>query len=179
MKKRVKNGSAPRYPQSDRLTVVAWTFTRTSPSFGAGPLDLLDAQDLGRPVAIEHNCSHVVPFRFLRLLRVPDRPALLPHAAGPVELGRLAAGRAGPGPAPGRDHPAVLREEAPPEVGAVEMHAPDGLVHRSELGERERRSEECRRDPSQLEVDADAVGRVADDPRVIESQLERAVQRRP
>ena len=31
--------------------------------FRLGPFHLLDPQDLGRPVAIEHDCSHLVPFR--------------------------------------------------------------------------------------------------------------------
>ena len=33
---RAKNGSAARKPQSDRVTVVEWTLTRTSCSFGTG-----------------------------------------------------------------------------------------------------------------------------------------------
>jgi hypothetical protein len=36
VKKRVKNGSASRQPQSDRLTVVAWILTSTSSSLGTG-----------------------------------------------------------------------------------------------------------------------------------------------
>ena len=46
------------------------------------------------------------------------------------------------------EHPAVFRKEAPPEVCGVEVHAPDGLVHRSELREREPRPDERRRDAS-------------------------------
>ena len=41
---------------------------------------------------------------------------------------------AGPSPAPGRDRPAILRNDALPEVRAFEVHAPDGLVHRPQRG---------------------------------------------
>ena len=57
------------------------------------------------------------------------------------------------------------------------MHAPDGLVHRPQLGQGERRSDECRCDAPEVEVDADTLDRIADDLCVIERQLDLAVQR--
>ena len=86
---------------------------------------------------------------------------MLPHPPCSLELRRLAAGRAGPSSAPGRDDPAVLRDDAPPEVRAVEVHAPDGLVRRPQLGQGERRSDECRCDAHEVEVDADGLSREA------------------
>ena len=77
------------------------------------------------------------------------------------------------GPAPGRNDPAALRE-ASPEVRAVEVHAPDRLVHAPQLAQRERGADECGRDSAQLEVDPNSLDCVAQDPLVVERQLELA-----
>ena len=89
---------------------------------------------------------------------------------------RLAAARSGMGPAPGRNDPAAFREKASSEVRAVEVHAPDRLVHAPQLAQRERGADECGRDSAQLEVDADSLDRVAQDPLVIERQLDLALE---
>ncbi len=86
---------------------------------------------------------------------------MLRHPPCSIELRRLAAGRAGPNSAPGRDRPTVLRDDAPLEVRAFEVHAPDGLVHRPQLGQGERRSYECRCDAREVEIDADGLSRYA------------------
>src|SRR5262249_30943848 len=112
----------------------------------------------------------------LLLLREADRPALLPHAARAVELRGLAAARAGACPAAGRDHPAVLGDDAAPEVRAVEMNPPDGLVYGAELREREGIPDERRRDPGALELRAYAGDGVAHDRAVVEREFERPVE---
>src|SRR6187397_1930753 len=61
----------------------------------------------------------------------PDRPALLPHAARSVQLGGLPAARARPGAFTGRDHPALLGDDAAPEVRSVQMNSPYRLVDRA------------------------------------------------
>ncbi len=82
---------------------------------------------------------------------------MVPHPPCSKQLRRLAAGRAGPSSAPGWDRPTILRDDAPLEVRDVEVHAPDGLVHRPQLGHFERRSDECRCDAREVEVDADGL----------------------
>ena len=101
---------------------------------------------------------------------------MLPHAPGAIELRRLAAARSGPRAPARRNDPAALGEHGPAEVRAVELHAPDGFVHGSQLGQRERRSHEGRGDASELEVGADPLHGVAHDLRVVERQLDLAGQ---
>ena len=55
---RQMNGRAARMWQSVRVTVVAWTRTRTSSSLGTGAIDLLDTQHLGRPVRVVDDRLH-------------------------------------------------------------------------------------------------------------------------
>ena len=57
-KKRQMNGRAARIAQSVRVTVVAWTLTRTSSSAGTRPLDVLEPEHAGRPVAVVDDRSH-------------------------------------------------------------------------------------------------------------------------
>ena len=101
-----------------------------------------------------------------------DGCAVPPCPPGPVELGRPAAAQPGSGPAAGRDHPTVLTHEAAAEVRGVELHAPDRFVHRSKLGHREGRADERCRDARDLELDPDALDRVADDPQMVERELD-------
>ena len=83
VKTRVNRYSALRTPiASPRVTVEAWTLTSTSSSFGDGPLDVVDAQHLRRPVPIVDDCSHFGHFlssvRWMRWMGVPcfqARPA--------------------------------------------------------------------------------------------------------
>src|SRR6266571_5281691 len=100
-----------------------------------------------------------------------DRAAVAPRPPRPIELRGPAAGGPGASSAPGRDHPAALRDDGPPEVRGVELHAPDRLVHRPQLGQGERRSDERRCDARDLELDADTLNRIAHDPKMIERQL--------
>jgi len=105
------------------------------------------------------------------LLRTSKRSAVLPRPPCSKQLSGLAPGRSGPSSAPGRDHPTVLRDEAPPEVRAIEVDAPDGFVHSPQLGQGDRRSDVRRCDVRDLELDADTRHRIAHDPRMIERQL--------
>src|SRR5918996_3780406 len=116
--------------------------------------------------------------RLLPLFALPamDRAAVAPRPPRPIELRGPATTPAGPSSAPGRDHPTVLRYDAPPEVRGVELNAPDRLVYGSQLGHGERRSHERRCDARDLELDADAVDRVAHDPAVIERQVDLFVE---
>ena len=76
----------------------------------------------------------------------------------------------------GRDHPALLRDDAATEVRGIELHAPDRLVDRPQLRERERLPDERRRDTAQLQLDSNALDRIADDPEMIERELDLPVQ---
>ena len=101
-----------------------------------------------------------------------DGRAVLPGPAGAVELRRPAAACSRSRRAAGRDHPPVDADEAAAEVRGVELHAPDRLVHRPELGDRERRAHEGRRDARDVELDPHALDRVADDAQVVERELD-------
>src|SRR5687768_7662299 len=90
-------------------------------------------------------------------LQSMDRAAVAPRPPCPIELRGPAAGRPGPRSAPGRDHPTALRDDASPEVRGVELHAPDGLVDRPQLGQGERRSDERSCDARDVELDADTL----------------------
>ena len=140
-----------------------------------GPLDVFESQDVRRSVPVVDNGSHAFTSS-LGSLRAVDRSAVAPRPPCPIELRGPAAGRAGPSSAPGRDHPTVLRDDAAPEVRGVELHAPDRLVHRAQLGQGERRSDERRRDARDLELDADALDRIAHDPQMIERQVDLPVE---
>ena len=171
VKKRLMNGFALRSPQSVRVDRRRVDPDEDLVVLRDGPLDVCEAQDVRRPVPVVDDCSHRAHFR----LEV-DRAAAAPRAAGAVELRGPAAGRAGPRAAPGRDHPAVLGDDAPPEVRGVELHAPDRLVHGPQLGEGERRPDERRRDARDLELDADALDRVAHDLQMVEREVDLAVE---
>ena len=93
-----------------------------------------------------------------------------------VELRRLAARSTRARAAAGRNDPALLGEHAPPEVRGVELDAPDLLVDGAELGQREGRADERRRDAGQAQVGANPLERVSQDPRVVECELDRPVQ---
>ncbi len=113
--------------------------------------------------------SHVLP---LLALESMDRTAVAPRPSRAIELGGPAARRARLSSAAGRDHPAVLLDDAAPEVRGVELHPPDGLVHRPELGQGERRSHESGRDARDLELDANALDGVAHDLQMVERQVD-------
>src|SRR4029450_11871167 len=81
-----------------------------------------------------------------------------------------------PGPAACGDDPPAVRQEASAEVRAVEVDPPDALVDGAQLAEREGRPDERGRDAAELEVDADALDGVSDDPRVVERELDVAVE---
>ena len=171
---REKNGVAWRQPQSDRGDRRRAHPDENLVRLRQRRLDLLDPQHLRPSVPVVDDRPHRLPRPCSGGWGCRIGPC--PHPPRPVELGRLAAARAGPGAAPGRDHPARLGQQAPAEVRAVELHAPDGLVHRPQLGEGERRPDEGRGEAPEREVDADALDRVAHDPLVVERQLELAVQ---
>src|SRR5439155_15470253 len=101
-----------------------------------------------------------------------DWSAVAPGPPRAKELCRPAARRARSSSAPGRDDPAVLRDDTAPEVRGVELNAPDRLVHGPQLGQRERRPDECRRDARDLELDPHPFDRVVHDPGVIERQVD-------
>ena len=100
---------------------------------------------------------------------------MLPDAPGAEELGRFTAARSRACAPAGGNHPAALREDAPPEVGSVEAHTPDGLVDRPQLGQGECRSDKCSRDAAKLQVDADALHRITHYTGVIERELDAAL----
>ena len=56
--KRQRNGLCPRMWQSVWLTVVAWTLDEKLVVLRNRPLDLLESQDLRRPVPVVDNCPH-------------------------------------------------------------------------------------------------------------------------
>src|SRR5262245_10251723 len=173
VKAREKNGLAPRKPQSVRVTVDAWTRTRTSSELGTGGSSSSMCRTSGGPYLSW--TTALTPSLPLALLSV-DRRAVVPGRAGPVELRGPASGRAWLRLLPGRDHPALLRDHAPAEVRRVEAHAPDGLEHQSQLTEREGRLDERRRDARQLEVEPDPLDGVAHDLAVVERQLHLPVE---
>ena len=142
---------------------------------GDGPLDLLESQNLRWPVPVVDNGSHAFTSS-LRALKTMDRATVAPCPPGSIELRGPAAGRAGPRSASGRDHPTVLRDDAAPEVRGVELHPPEGLVHRPQLGQGERRPDERRRDTRHLELDTDTLDRISHDLQVVERQVDLAVQ---
>ena len=145
---------------------------------GDGPLDVFEPQHVRRAVAVVDDGPHALPSS-RRFAADAGSGRRAPHPPGAEELRGLAAGRAGLRAAPGRDHPAVVREEAAAEVRAVELHAPDGLVDGAQLGEGERRADERGRDAPELELDADALDRVAHDRAVVERELDLAARGRP
>jgi len=57
------------------------------------------------------------------------------------------------------------------------LHAPNCLVNRPELCDRERRADERRRDACELEVEAYALDRIPHDPSVVEGQIDLSVER--
>ena len=172
MKTREKNGSAARKPQSVLRDRRGVHLDQHLVLLRDRPRDVLDPQDLGRPVPVMDDSSHA---HFLSSARRWIGPPCF-HARRPVELRGPAAGRPGLRPAPGRDHPAVLGDDAAPEVRGVELHAPDRLVHRAQLGHRERRPDERSRDARDLELDAHALDRISHDAQVVERQLELLVE---
>src|SRR5256885_7946557 len=105
-----------------------------------------------------------------------DRSALHPHPPGSKQLGRLAARRSGPGTATGRNHPTALGDDAPPKVRAVQVHAPDGLIDGTKLGDREGRPDERRGDARELQVGTHPPDGIADDPSVVESEPDAAIE---
>jgi hypothetical protein len=56
------------------------------------------------------------------------------------------------------------------------VHAPDGFVHGPQLGQSEGRSDECRCDALELELDADTLDRIAHDLKMIERQVDLSVE---
>lgn len=90
-----------------------------------------------------------------------------------------AAAGAGPGAAPCGDNPAflsVLGDDAAAEVGGVELHAPDGLVDRPQLGEGERSADEGGGDAGDLELNAQALHGVVHNAQVVEREFDRSVE---
>src|SRR6266508_4950679 len=162
VKTRVNRYSTLRTPiASPRVMVETWTLTSTSSSFGTGRSTSATRSTSGGP----YRSWTTALMGSLPLIdsAAVDGCAVVPCPSGAVELGGPSAARPRSGRAAGRDHPAVLADEAAAEVRGVELHAPDRLVHRSELGQGEGRADEGRRDARHLELDPDALDRVADD----------------
>src|SRR6266511_1628742 len=161
--------SARRTPMaSPRVTVDTWTLTSTSSSFGTGRSTSATRSTSGGP----YRSWTTALLRSLPLrLDAMDGCAVLPSPPGAVKLSGPSAARPGSRRAAGRDHPTVLAQEAAAEVRGVELHAPDRLVHRSQLGHREGRADKARGDARDLELDADALDCVADDSQVVEREL--------
>ena len=78
------------------------------------------------------------------------------------------------GPTPGRDHSTVVGDDAAPEVRGVEVDVPGALVHGPQLRQRERRSDERPGDARDLELDADALEGIAQDPEMVEGDIQPA-----
>src|SRR6186997_2121413 len=175
VKKREKNGSAARKPQSVRLTVVARTLTRTSSSFGFGRSISSTRRTSGGPYR-SNTTAFIDSLPLVAAWRAVDRAALAPGPSRAVKLGWSPARGTRPRPAPGRNHPAVLGEDAAPEVRRVELDAPDRLVDCSQLGHREGRSHEGRRHARCLELHTHPLDRVSHDSLMVERQLELSVE---
>ena len=168
---------ASRVAQSDRLTVVAWTLTRTSSVFGDGPLDLFESQDLRRPVPVVDNCFHesafLLSFGCERRIGPPCfhiRPARNSSAGlPPVDPGRARrpVGMTQPLSATTlrrKFAPSRCTPQTPSYTALSSAMVKVGPTNAVAM-------------PVMLEVDADTLDRIAHDPRVIERQLDLPVQR--
>ena len=84
-----------------------------------------------------------------------------------VELGPAAPGRA---LLAGGDHEAGGGEHLAPEVGRVQLDAPDGLVDAAQVGDRERLLQQGGGQAGVLQLGAGPLDRVGEDPAVVEGE---------
>ena len=133
------------------------------------PIDVFDPEDLWRAVAVEDHCLHRLLLDLLAervgLIGAPCfhlRPAYrAPPAFRPRAGGRSTTRR---------DDPALVGEDAPPEVCAVDSHAPSLFVDRPQFGERERRADERSGDAREGEIAANVLDGIMQDPPVVEGK---------
>ena len=135
-RKRIGRAEAAVAPVTD----VACTLTSTSSSFG----NRTRTSSSRGPAAVRTRSCTTASCS----LPLPHGGGSVRRAATPVRPGRVsgACRRSRLGLGARSDYPAVLGDDAAAEVGGVELHAPDGLVHCPQLGHRERRPHERGRD---------------------------------
>src|SRR5918998_6263886 len=103
---------------SPRVTVEAWTFTRTSSSFGIGRSTSAMRKTSGGPYR-----AWTTALMWSLPLVAMDGRAALPGPPGAVQLGGPSTAGPGSGRATGRNHPTVLGDQAAAKVRGVELHA--------------------------------------------------------